>query len=844
MTMSSQWFFVFIFFTLPKLLYAEVYRFPLKDQTGYLKVEFLQDYLLHAEYVAMDYDLPAWRNKIWMSPMVERTKFSTVKLDSVSDDTLETVRTKIFFDGICLQVFDKKISKELVHICPKNLQEPWKGLSIDSNLKENIYGLGQYFTHPGTTDGDLKGRVWDPLQTPGNSLRSFNGGANGTTMFPILYALGKGKENYAFFLDNTYKQKWNFQEDPWQVSMFGDQIRFFVMLGDDLKSLRSTYMDLTGKPPVPPKSAFGLWVSKFGYENWQQIFLELEELYKYKFPIDGFVMDLQWFGGKFFHNKDDAYSSKMGSLSWDENAFPNAKDVINYLKKVFHVELMTIEESYVSQGLREFEDLSQRNYLAHYCAGNFPVILDENPWWGVGGMIDWTNESAGAYWHDKKRQKLVDLGIRFHWIDLGEPEMYNDKACYAGISELNLYHHYDIHNLYNYKWAESIAKGYDRNQNLKRPFILSRSGTSGIQRYGAGLWSGDIASNMAALTAHLNAQMHISLSGIDYYGSDVGGFHRNRDTLDGDENELYTQWLANSSLFDFPVRPHVWSYGHSKETSPAKIGDRKSNLYNIRRRYQLLPYYYSLAHQASQTGEALVAPMATYFQENLTLRDVGHQKMIGPFVMAAVVARYGEEKRNVYLPKGTWFEFHSQKLYEGNENWHSDIPTMQDGLFRLPLFIREGGLVPTYVMKSDTKHTEDFFAHTENENPKIELWVMPSLDESSFTVVEDDGDTPQYKEGKKVNTKIWQKDSKESFHLVVEGAQGNYNGFKKERSWILKIIRKNEEIKNVFYDGLKISKCVDDSALTPCFKVTDRFIEVILLHQPESKEKEIFIEKS
>src|SRR3989338_4999275 len=112
-------------------------------------------------------------------------------------------------------------------------------------------------------------------------------------------------------------------------------------------------------------------------------------------------------------------------------------------------------------------------------------------------MIDWSHPDAGNYWHDTKRQELYKLGITDHWTDLGEPEMYDPGACYFGFPEIGKNRHGDIHNVYNLKWAEGIAAGYQRNGNRLRHYMMARSGASGMQRFGAGMWSGDVAANMA-----------------------------------------------------------------------------------------------------------------------------------------------------------------------------------------------------------------------------------------------------------------------------------------------------------------------------------------------------------
>ncbi|MDF5726925.1 MAG: glycoside hydrolase family 31 protein [Rhizonema sp. PD38] len=176
-----------------------------------------------------------------------------------------------------------------------------------------------------------------------------------------------------------------------------------------------------------------------------------------------------------------------------------------------------------------------------------------------------------------------------------------------------------------FRFTTLLGKTISTNLGITnpRPFILTRSGAAGIQRYGAALWSGDIGSNLQSLASHFNAQMHMSFSGIDYYGADIGGFERA--ALPGNdwqgsnrryEDETYTQWFANGAWFDIPVRPHT----HNQfiiakppyQTSPDRIGNIQSNLVNIRQRYELIPYYYSLAYRAHLFGEPVIAPLPFY----------------------------------------------------------------------------------------------------------------------------------------------------------------------------------------------------------------------------------------
>ena len=173
------------------------------------------------------------------------------------------------------------------------------------------------------------------------------------------------------------------------------------------------------------------------------------------------------------------------------------------------------------------------------------------------------------------------MGIVGHWCDLGEPEMFHANSWYAGLPGGG-HAHDDIHNLFSFLWVASIARGYQRHGDVQRPFVLSRSGAPGIQRFGAGCGRATSAPTWTTLAAHENVQMNMSLSGIDYFGADIGGFHR--EALEGDLNELYTQWFADGMMIDVPGRVHTENVRNTRETAPDRVGDLASNLANVRRR--------------------------------------------------------------------------------------------------------------------------------------------------------------------------------------------------------------------------------------------------------------------
>jgi alpha-glucosidase (family GH31 glycosyl hydrolase) len=551
----------------------------------------------------------------------------------------------------------------------------------------HVVGLGQEFQVPGDTKAERVGLV----RHGHNVMEGFNGGANGNTLFPIAY-FDHPQRDFALILDNRYQQEWDLEDaGAYRLRVWGGDFRLHVLTGENFADLRRRYMGMTGHPPVPPKAMFGLWLSEYGFQSWEEVEEKLATLKANGFPVSGIVLDLFWFGGI-----DSSRTSPMGSLRWDEEAFPDPAGKIGELQ-ARGIGVMLIEESYVSAGLPEFEALAAEGALAHDGNGR-PLLVNPNGnWWGTGGMIDWTSAHARRFWHDFRRQALIEDGIIGHWTDLGEPEMTNPAFIYGdGLTGAQ------VHNSYNLLWLEGIADGYARNSPEKRAFMLSRSGGMGMQALGAALWSGDIGSDFGSLAAQMPQQTHIMWSGLDYYGSDVGGFHRGAlgiypGSQEAAMEELYTQWLAYSAMFEVPVRPHTENLCNCKETAPDRIGDLASNRENLELRYMLEPYYYSLAHQAWLTGEPVFPSLDYWFPEDPGARGLGHVKMIGPQLISAAAAAHAAQTVDVYLPAGTWFEQHSARRIDSAGETLTWPLRGGDGIYRLPLFARDGTILPLSI---------------------------------------------------------------------------------------------------------------------------------------------------
>ena len=763
-----------------------------------LRVEPLRDDLVHFELAPASAPAAA---AIETSPMIAH-RDRPIAWARRDGTTLATRELEVAVDAasLCVKVTDLARGFVLHRLCPAAAND----VTITRETTQNVYGLGEQFLVAGTTDGDWLGRDRTPGNEHGNAMVKFDGnikgsGSVGNAQFPIVYALSPARRGYAMFFDDPYAEHWSFKADPWRLTTLGDNLRWYVMTGPDLPDLRRDFMGLVGHPPVPPKQAFGLWISEYGFDDWKELDDKLRTLRAHHFPVDGFVLDLQWFGNV----TPKSETSRMGTLRWDDKHFPDPKGKLAELRDKQGIGVMVIEESYISRGLPEHADLAKRGFLARDGEGGKPSFISANPWWGVGGMIDWSNQAGADYWHDTKRQALVDDGVIGHWCDLGEPEMYIASSWYSAGRHRQI----DVHDLFSLLWVESIARGYERHRVERRPFMMSRSGAPGIQRFGASMWSGDIGSNLTTLAAHINAQMNMSLSGLDYYGSDIGGFIR--EPLKGDLGETYTQWFADGMAVDVPGRVHTWNTENDKETAPDRVGHMASNLASVRRRYELVPYVYSLAHRAFTDGDPVFPPLVWGFQDDPEVRVMGGEKLIGDSLLVALVAKDGARAIDVYLPRGaTWIDFETGKRSEGGQ-WLRQLPLRDaGGVLHLPLFARAGAIIPMAFVDDQTMNVlGKRLGGDRHDELRARVFAGGA---TRFTLVEDDGETIGYKRGEARRTTIAQKTDAHSIAVTIEKASGSYANAPARRDAVIDVVLEpGVHAREVTLDGAPLAKGCD-----------------------------------
>jgi alpha-glucosidase len=283
----------------------------------------------------------------------------------------------------------------------------------------------------------------------------------------------------------------------------------------------------------------------------------------------------------------------------------------------------------------------------------------------------------------------------------------------------------EAHNVFALLENEASRAGLLDSQPNKRPFVLTRAGFAGIQR-SAAVWTGDATSDFPALSDTLPMLLGLGLSGVPLVGSDVGGWQG------GGSPELFARWIALGSVSPF-VRAHVQSAAPAQE--PWSFGEEVEDISRIHlsERYRLLPTFYSLMWEATQTGAPLLRPLLWHFQQDVESVSVDDQAMLGPWILVAPILEEGALTQSTFLPPGLWMEYHSGALYEGPATVETGA-TWQ----ALPMFLRQGAIVPKAQLMQ--------YSDEEPIDP-LTLDLFPGPEATSFTLYEDDGQSMAYTTG-------------------------------------------------------------------------------------------------
>ena len=531
-------------------------------------------------------------------------------------------------------------------------------------------------------------------------------------------------EGYGIFFDNPSKSYLDIGKTNKDILEYGassGELTFYIIPGKNIREILMRYYGLTGTQPIPARWVFGNLMSRFGYRSEEQLSGILKKMSEEHFPVDAVILDLFWFG--------DSIKGTMGNLAWvNKKAWPDPTGMIRKFKSQ-GINTIIITEPFVLKSTPNYV-LSKKFHAVDSSENPFLIT---NFYFGHGGLIDIFRKDAQEWFWSKYKEQLPK-GIAGWWGDLGEPETHPADLMHnlKDLGFKRLFKADEVHNIYGHYWDKLLFDKYAKEYPSIRIFNLNRSGYAGSARYGVFPWSGDVGRNWSGLQAQLPVMLGMSISGVPYIHADAGGFAGG----DGD-NELYTRWIQFAT-FTPVLRPHGTALG---DLAPdVKDIPSEGALYNdpyksiarryIQLRYQLLPYNYTLAYEQSKNGTALVRPMYYDAFPDSNLYRASEQFMWGDEMLVAPVLEKEATTKDVYLPTGKWYSFHSGEMIEGGK-WIRDKVSLEN----IPVYVKEGSFIPMFISRDVVKNTGDYTGDV------LTIRYYPSAKRSAYTFFDDDGHT-------------------------------------------------------------------------------------------------------
>lgn len=468
-----------------------------------------------------------------------------------------------------------------------------------------------------------------------------------------------------------------------------------------LPELTSLYTELTGRQPLPPLWTLGYVTSKYGYKTQEETEQVVKRLKESGYPLDGLVLDLYWYG----------VEQDMGRLEWDPAKWPDHKGMLDHLKKQ-GVNTVLITQPYINKGgaIDNYNLLSAQGMLAKDSLGQ---THDVTTWVGDAGMLDVSNPDTRR-WLWERLRPLTEEGVAGWWGDLGEPEVHPATIHHANGLTAEQYH-----NAYGNEWSRTLYEGLRRDFPERRPMLMMRGGTAGLQRYGVFPWTTDVSRSWGGLKPQVKLMLSSGLSGLAYMGSDVGGFAV--DPENPTDPELYVRWLQMGA-FSPMLRTHA-----QEQPEPFNYPEMEPILKDyIKMRYRWLPYNYTLAFENAALGLPLARPLN---MADPSLTDVEDEYLWGRDVLVAPVMEPGATSRQVVFPKGKWYDFFDpSKSYTATKAENTFL--VDAPLEKLPLFVRAGAVIP--LATKEMPNTSEY------DPTSLTLLYFPSGETTTSTVFDDD----------------------------------------------------------------------------------------------------------
>lgn len=464
------------------------------------------------------------------------------------------------------------------------------------------------------------------------------------------------------------------------------KLDYLITAGDTPAEIEVQYSLATGRTPMMPEYGLGYWQCKLRYRTQEELLAVAREHKRRGLPMDAIVID-------FFH------WTMQGDFKFEPLDWPDPEGMVKELKKL-GIETVVSVWPTVDERSENFGRMAEQGYLVNADRGN----QNHMTWMGNTVFYDATHPGAQRYVWERCRENYYQKGIRCFWLDEAEPEYgpydFDNYRYYAGPA-------LQCSNIYPVGYAKGFYEGL-KAEGEKEILSLVRCAWAGSQKYGVLTWSGDIYSSFRSMREQLQAGLSMSMAGIPWWTSDIGGF-LGGDIQDPGFRELLVRWFAwgafcpvfrmHGERSPWHEREQEFRNGVRQLTSGQdnEVWSFGEDNYQILTKYlfvreRLRPYIRDCMRAASESGAPVMRPLFYDFPEDKACWSVEDSYMFGPDLLVSPVMEAGALEREIYLPAGVeWTDAYTKKVYEGGRRIIVPAP-----LDIIPVMIRGGRDLPVY----------------------------------------------------------------------------------------------------------------------------------------------------
>uniref|UniRef100_A0A8C4ZKN2 alpha-glucosidase n=1 Tax=Gadus morhua TaxID=8049 RepID=A0A8C4ZKN2_GADMO len=609
-------------------------------------------------------------------------------------------------------------------------------LQLSARLpSHNIYGLGEHVHKQYRHDTNWK--TW-PIFTrdafPNGGTHNLYG------HYPFFLCLeDESGKSFGVFLMNSNAMEVTLQPAPAVTyRTIGGILDFYVLFGDTPEQVVQEFLELIGRPVIPPYWSLGFQLSRWNYGSLEEVKRTVERNRAVDLPYDIQYTDIDYMEDK----KDFTY---------DKNLFADLPQFADYLHEKGQRYILILDPAIATSKLQgdapygSYDRGTAKKAWVTESDGKTPLV--GAVWPGETVFPDYTSTNCIDWWVDEYVRFSQEVKHDALWIDMNEVASFDqgsNKGC--EVNNLNnppftpnildglMYsktlcmdakqawgNHYDVHSLYGYSMVLATEKALERVFGENRTLMLTRSSFPGVGKY-SGHWLGDNAANWNDIKWAIPGMLEFGLFGVPYIGADICGFFGNT------TEDLCRRWMQVGAFYPFSRNHNAEGY---KPQDPAVFGENstlvQSSKHYLTIRYTLLPYLYTLFYKAHTTGETVVRPLMHEFYSDSASWTVDRQFLWGKHLLVTPVLDPWTDTVRAYIPDALWYDYDT--VMKARKQ-HFDMYLPAD---KLGLHIRGGAILPTQTPAVTTTYSR--------RNP---MGLIVALDDNQRAAGElfwDDGDS-------------------------------------------------------------------------------------------------------